>query len=368
MTKRHQALKYTNIKVVASSMTFQDHRQRYELGTLDIEECVLCYAEPEATPPPVDEEVSGRGPDSHGFHGRYSRVGIRDGFSVSIGDLTAPSAFRGRGSAGPGLSLTIMIEGAGQGWLTGQNHETLSEPVGYGPGLVFINFARIATCGSYDVPAGSRFRTVELRLDLPFLERSGLLVLFEQASPAHVRCQICSDLIWIGRAMAPRGMRHAAQALLDAATTPYDDGKLEALALAILSEVRPLMIDRRRARPRARPRESMPRERELAALHIARDLMLNNLERTWSLDDLSGRVGLSPTKLKVEFRKCFGVPVYEFLQRSRLEKAMALIEDQPKLSITSISLAVGYANPSHFARLFQREFGTRPSALRKSMS
>jgi AraC-like DNA-binding protein len=36
-----------------------------------------------------------------------------------------------------------------------------------------------------------------------------------------------------------------------------------------------------------------------------------------------------------------------------------------KDSITEISLSVGYANPSHFARLYRRTYGEPPHATRR---
>lgn len=343
-------------------MSFQAHPQRYSLGTLDVEERILGYAEGNAAPQSVEQEVLARGPDSHGFAGNYRRVGLRDGFSVSTGDLVAPNAFQGIGSAEPGLSVTVMLEGEGEGWLSGQNRASLSQPVGYGPGLVFLYFARIATRGIYEVPAGSRFRTVELRLDLPFLKRSGRLELFDRAGREHPLCQISSELIWIGRTAATRGMRIAAQALLDGDALTSVDSTVEARALDILSEIGPLM----EGQPRTHVRRPALRASERAALDAVRALMLGDLAHAWSLSDLAARVGLSPTKLKIGFRECFGLPVYAFLQRSRLEEAMELIRRYPDLSVTDVSLAVGYANPSHFAHLFQREFGKRPSEARLS--
>lgn len=62
-----------------------------------------------------------------------------------------------------------------------------------------------------------------------------------------------------------------------------------------------------------------------------------------------------------------GSPIYAFLQRARLDRARSLIEGGG-LSVTEAALQVGYSNPSHFARLFRREFGIAPSSALGSSS
>ncbi|WP_404979788.1 helix-turn-helix domain-containing protein [Caulobacter segnis] len=48
------------------------------------------------------------------------------------------------------------------------------------------------------------------------------------------------------------------------------------------------------------------------------------------------------------------------MQDQRLWRARALMTEQ-EVSVIEAALQVGYANPSHFARLYRRAFGVSPS-------
>ncbi|HEX8089322.1 MAG TPA: helix-turn-helix transcriptional regulator, partial [Blastocatellia bacterium] len=48
----------------------------------------------------------------------------------------------------------------------------------------------------------------------------------------------------------------------------------------------------------------------------------------------------------------------------RMEEARRLLRET-KMSVIDVALEVGYANPSHFARLFRRETGLSPSDYRR---
>lgn len=352
-------LNISNLRA-ANSADFKTTVETYRLELLDVVERTLRYAEESAKPASLVEEVAARGPRSHDFAGRYRRLGIRPGFSVSIGDLVAQSSFLGTGSAEPGLSITVMLEGAGEGWLTWEGDEHNSCPVGYGPGYLFIYFCRTPTYGRYDVPAQSRFLTVELRLDTSFLERSGLADIFERAEPSHPYCRICDDRVWIGRTSAPRSLQRLAQAMIDLDGEGATDPKLEACSLDLLAGAMSLM-ESPKSQLRKRQRQSQENRRDTTAIREVASLMLSDLSRGWVLSDLAERAGLSETKLKRVFRSVFGFPVYAYLQRARMEAARTMLRERPNVSMMEVSLEIGYANPSHFARLYRREFGMTPS-------
>ncbi|MBS7810300.1 helix-turn-helix transcriptional regulator [Roseococcus pinisoli] len=79
---------------------------------------------------------------------------------------------------------------------------------------------------------------------------------------------------------------------------------------------------------------------------------------------LARQVGLNEKKLKAGFRTQFGTSVIGFLQDVRLRAAHRLLLEG-RSSVTEVAMAVGYANPSHFALMFRRRYGVSPSALRR---
>ena len=82
-----------------------------------------------------------------------------------------------------------------------------------------------------------------------------------------------------------------------------------------------------------------------------------------TIAELARRVGLSEKRLKAGFRAAFGKPVYRFLQEERLAEAGRMLAET-QTSVTEASLAVGYTSISHFIKIFVREFGILPSAVK----
>ena len=65
------------------------------------------------------------------------------------------------------------------------------------------------------------------------------------------------------------------------------------------------------------------------------------------------------------FKQTFGETPHRYLQRRRLERAMALLRetDQP---VTEICLEVGFASLGTFSRTFKRVLGMSPSSYREA--
>lgn len=81
-----------------------------------------------------------------------------------------------------------------------------------------------------------------------------------------------------------------------------------------------------------------------------------------TIEMLSKISAMSPTKLKADFKKLYGLPIYGYYQKNRMMKAKNLLL-QGKLSIKEVGKEVGYSNLSHFANAFRKEFGLLPSQL-----
>lgn len=81
-------------------------------------------------------------------------------------------------------------------------------------------------------------------------------------------------------------------------------------------------------------------------------------ETPHSLNSLSRFVGLSPFHLTRIFKELTDKSPHQYLIEVRLSKAAEQLLEG--LSITEVCYACGFANPSHFTRLFQRTFGTSP--------
>jgi len=63
------------------------------------------------------------------------------------------------------------------------------------------------------------------------------------------------------------------------------------------------------------------------------------------------------------FRATFGEPPHRYLQRRRVERAMALLRGTDR-SVTDICIAVGFSSLGTFSRTFRDIVGASPSAFR----
>lgn len=81
-----------------------------------------------------------------------------------------------------------------------------------------------------------------------------------------------------------------------------------------------------------------------------------------SLSQIAKVARVSPSHLKVLFRRTFGVPVHQYIIRRRVERAVALIEEGAG-PMSDVAAAAGFAHQSHLSRCMKRVLGTTPAAL-----
>ena len=91
--------------------------------------------------------------------------------------------------------------------------------------------------------------------------------------------------------------------------------------------------------------------------------MQRNFAEPVPVGELAALINLSPSRFRALFRAQTGVSPAQFLQRLRLRRARLLLVHS-FLTVKEVMAAVGYSDPSHFARDFRRAHGASPSALR----
>lgn len=82
-----------------------------------------------------------------------------------------------------------------------------------------------------------------------------------------------------------------------------------------------------------------------------------------SLDDVAKAAGRSPAHLTTLVRRATGRSVKEWIIAGRMSEARRRLSHTDE-RIDSIAERVGYADPTHFIRLFRREHGATPAAWR----
>jgi transcriptional regulator GlxA family with amidase domain len=93
------------------------------------------------------------------------------------------------------------------------------------------------------------------------------------------------------------------------------------------------------------------------------DFIHRHMSEPLTVAALARHVNLSRSRFIDLFTTQTGAPPMRYLQRARLRRARLLVE-RTFLSVKEIMAAVGYNDPSHFAREFRREHGVPPTALR----
>lgn len=106
------------------------------------------------------------------------------------------------------------------------------------------------------------------------------------------------------------------------------------------------------------------RSRSRKKVEWAKELVLSDLGRNWSLKEISDLVGVSPFHLTRLVRGFAGETLHQFLTRQRLAVAMHRIA-QGANDLTALALDLGFSSHSHFSASFKREYGQSPSSLRK---
>ncbi|WP_169742930.1 helix-turn-helix transcriptional regulator [Desulfobacter vibrioformis] len=95
-------------------------------------------------------------------------------------------------------------------------------------------------------------------------------------------------------------------------------------------------------------------------VHKARDIIISDIKNPPSLTELSRMVGVNRTTLSQGFSKVYGVTIFDFLRKFRLEESRRLLQAGNR-SVTQVAFEVGYAQQRTFSREFKRYFGNTPS-------
>ena len=114
----------------------------------------------------------------------------------------------------------------------------------------------------------------------------------------------------------------------------------------------------------ATSRETTTERRAPGWLRTAEEILRSCSGECIRLGDLAETVGVHPAYLARAFRARHGVSVGEYGRRVRLEWAAAEIArtDAP---LAAIATEAGFADQSHFTRLFKRFAGTTPAQYRR---
>ena len=88
-------------------------------------------------------------------------------------------------------------------------------------------------------------------------------------------------------------------------------------------------------------------------------------EGSFTVQALAEEVGMSVSQLNRKLNALIDQTAGALLRSMRLQRAADLLEQQAG-TIAEIAFRVGFSNQAHFSTAFKKQFGTSPSAYRKS--
>jgi AraC family transcriptional regulator len=106
-------------------------------------------------------------------------------------------------------------------------------------------------------------------------------------------------------------------------------------------------------------RGSMPTTRLNRVLEFINQNLAQDL-RLWELAQIAG---MSPNYFCEQFKVSTGLSPYQYILRCRIERAKQYLRD-PKVTLACAGAAAGFADQSHFTKVFRRVVGVTPMKFR----
>lgn len=94
----------------------------------------------------------------------------------------------------------------------------------------------------------------------------------------------------------------------------------------------------------------------------SREILIQHIGEPITIKELSRKVAINECYLKKGFKELFGTTIFDFYQGQRMEHARYLLYEKG-LSVTEVSLMLGYSSISHFSTAFKKHTGIKPCEL-----
>jgi AraC-like DNA-binding protein len=106
------------------------------------------------------------------------------------------------------------------------------------------------------------------------------------------------------------------------------------------------------------------KKQDLEAVQLIHQMLIENLDKSLSINTLSREAAMSESKLKILFKQVYGMSIRQYIINYRMEKAYEMLVKE-KRQIGEVSTALGYANQSQFTQTFKEYFAILPTEVFK---
>lgn len=112
----------------------------------------------------------------------------------------------------------------------------------------------------------------------------------------------------------------------------------------------------------ARP-ERVPERRPPEWLSKVEDLLKSGFQENLTIGEVAAQVSVNPAHLSRVFRQFHNQAISDYVHDLRVQFACQQLAD-PKVALSAIASASGFADQSHFTRVFKHCMGMTPGAFR----
>ena len=99
-------------------------------------------------------------------------------------------------------------------------------------------------------------------------------------------------------------------------------------------------------------------------LHQVINVVLQHPEGTYTLDEMAGGAGVTPSHFCRVFRTATGMSPHQYVMKAKLERAQQMLA-QSQMQLSSIAEYLGFGSQSHFTRAFRQFTGKTPTDFRR---
>lgn len=257
----------------------------------------------------------------------------------------------------PKFVVMVLMQGAQHFVIDGEH---FSVDAGYGeaasPVVFLLNVARFARLrfeNHSDVP----LRKIMISAPHPWMDR---LMRMRGNGSSVLRDFLSTHLAQLSFP-ASAHVRQVAEQILQ--PPPSMEGEVRTLyrnsrALDIMC-LACVTLSERAKEERPRPQLASRRRSERV-----RDYVLENLDKSLTIEEISAAVGASVSSVQRHFKEHFQMTVFEFIRRERLAQACAALEREG-ITIAQAAYSAGYADPSNFTVAFKKAYGVPPKFKRR---
>jgi len=303
---------------------------------------------------PIDFEDHGDSPETL-LEGRLQIRRLPAGVEVHVTDATETTDLTSRTLLGPGLTVSLLLEGEIDATLGGRAVAFQADDAAAGRLWTFATPLTLVR----RLTRGRRIRKVNVSVPRAWVE--DLVEEPDGAAPPYDIGSLFAEGVTL-RAWtpSPAAVRYAEQLLGPHwGDSPMSTLSAQISAIGLLQEALAQTVPA----PDDRAAGGLA-PRTVARARAARRYLLQHLDDELSLPGIARDTGMSVSTLQRVFRVCYGVTVIEFLRGRRLERARDAL-DRDGISVAQAARQAGYRSAANFATAFTRAFGYPPSLERR---